>query len=189
MRPTIVNQQWKVHSQVKTKHFIWIFYLAVNGGFSEQLFRIWHDNREERTLPYRAPSCTLCLAGTRTQIAQDVVRSWASFYFSDGADLTHPNTQGLWGSVVTIVLKVGQKSVLVLYLVEWLWAGRFPFRVLTQVRLFAPPDHSPVKAGLYLLMNVSSFSLKYTIISLVSWTYVRWMTFFMVVQRRTYFSM
>lgn len=48
MRPTIANQQWKVHSQVRTKHFIWIFYLAENEGFSEQLCRIWHDNKEER---------------------------------------------------------------------------------------------------------------------------------------------
>lgn len=75
MRPTIANQQWKVHSQVKTKHFIWIFYLAASGGFAEQLFTIWHDNREERALPPRAPPSTYCAAGTGAHVGQDAVGS------------------------------------------------------------------------------------------------------------------
>lgn len=80
MRPTIANQQWKVHSQVKTKHFIWIFYLAASGGFAERLFRIWHDNREERALPHRALPSTYCEAGTGAHMGQMAVGSCVLFY-------------------------------------------------------------------------------------------------------------
>lgn len=94
VKSSLTSQDWTFHLNIL---------LGIKGGFSEQLFRIWHDNKEESFLT--APPCTFCSADTRTQVAWGTVGPCTLFYVFVG------RPKSLWVSLVHILSPEGTGEI------------------------------------------------------------------------------